>query len=206
MEELQVIVFDTETTGLLKTKSSDIHDQPQIIEYYGMRVVHRADGIIEKVAEFETYFKPAKTFDEAIITKITGISNAMVKDAPSFFDKHKELLEFYKGAHRMVAHNCAFDDAMVKNEFLRLATDEMITVDEFNAAIDQIQEMKRLCTVQKTMFFQQRRLTLTNLHQELFGVPFEGAHRARHDVEALFRCYEELCKRGVIETTMENIA
>lgn len=206
MEELQVIVFDTETTGLLKTKSSDIHDQPQIIEYYGMRVVHRADGVIEKVAEFETYFKPAKPFDEAIITKITGISNAMVKDAPSFFDKHKELLEFYKGAHRMVAHNCAFDDAMVKNEFLRLATDELITVDEFNAAIDQIQEMKRMCTVQKTMFFQQRRLTLTNLHQELFGVPFEGAHRARHDVDALFRCYEELCKRGVIETTMENIA
>ena len=104
----------------------------------------------------------------------------------------------------MVAHNCAFDDAMVKNEFLRLATDELITVDEFNAAIEQIQEMKRLCTVQKTMFFQQRRLTLTNLHQELFGVPFEGAHRARHDVEALFRCYEELCKRGVIETTMES--
>lgn len=204
MEELQVIIFDTETTGLLKTKSSDIHEQPQIIEYYGMRVVHRADGIIEKVAEFETYFKPAKPFDEAIITKITGISNAMVKDAPTFFDKHKELLEFYKGAHRMVAHNCAFDDAMVKNEFLRLATDELITVDEFNAAIEQIQEMKRLCTVQKTMFFQQRRLTLTNLHQELFGVPFEGAHRARHDVEALFRCYEELCKRGVIETTMES--
>ena len=204
MEELQVIIFDTETTGLLKTKSSDIHEQPQIIEYYGMRVVHRADGIIEKVAEFETYFKPAKPFDEAIITKITGISNAMVKDAPTFFDRHKELLEFYKGAHRMVAHNCAFDDAMVKNEFLRLATDELITVDEFNAAIDQIQEMKRMCTVQKTMFFQQRRLTLTNLHQELFGVPFEGAHRARHDVEALFRCYEELCKRGVIETTMES--
>ena len=204
MEELQVIIFDTETTGLLKTKSSDIHEQPQIIEYYGMRVVHRADGIIEKVAEFETYFKPAKPFDEAIITKITGISNAMVKDAPTFFDRHKELLGFYKGAHRMVAHNCAFDDAMVKNEFLRLATDELITVDEFNAAIEQIQEMKRLCTVQKTMFFQQRRLTLTNLHQELFGVPFEGAHRARHDVEALFRCYEELCKRGVIETTMES--
>ena len=206
MTELIAIVFDTETTGLLRPKVADIHEQPQIIEYYGMKVVHRADGVIEKIAEFETYFKPAKPFDEAIITKITGISNAMVKDAPSFFDKHKELLEFYKGAHRMVAHNCAFDDAMVKNEFLRLATDELITVDEFNAAIEQIQEMKRLCTVHKTMFFQQRRLTLTNLHQELFGVPFEGAHRARHDVEALFRCYEELCKRGVIETSMEGVA
>ena len=206
MTELIAIVFDTETTGLLRPKVADIHEQPQIIEYYGMKVVHRADGVIEKIAEFETYLKPAKKFDEAIITKITGISNAMVQEAPTFFDKHKELLEFYKGAHRMVAHNCAFDDAMVKNEFLRLATDELITVDEFNAAIEQIGQMRKLCTVQKTMFFQQRRLTLTNLHQELFGVPFEGAHRARHDVEALFRCYEELCKRGVIETSMEGVA
>lgn len=205
MIELQVIVFDTETTGLIKPKAMDIHAQPQIIEYYGMKVIHRADGIIEKIGEFETYLKPAKEFDEAIITKITGISNAMVKDAPCFFDKHKELLEFYKGAHRMVAHNCAFDDAMVKNEFLRLATDELITVDEFNAAMEQIGTMRRLCTVQKTMFFQQRRLTLTNLHQELFGVPFEGAHRARNDVEALFECYAELCKRGVIETSMEGV-
>lgn len=206
MIELQVIVFDTETTGLIKPKAMDIHAQPQIIEYYGMKVIHRADGVIEKIGELETYLKPAEQFNEAIITKITGISNAMVKDAPSFFDKHKELLEFYKGAHRMVAHNCAFDDAMVKNEFLRLATDEHISVEEFESAMEQINGMERLCTVQKTMFMQQRRLTLTNLHQELFGVPFEGAHRARHDVEALFRCYEELCKRGVIETTMESRA
>ena len=198
MSEIIAIVFDTETTGLLKPKVSDIHVQPQIIEYYAMKVIHRADGVIEKIGELETYLKPAKDFDEAIITKITGISNAMVKDAPSFLEFHKDLLEFYKGAHRMVAHNCAFDDAMVKNEFLRLATDELISIEEFEDAIEQLKAMEKLCTVQKTMHFQQRRLTLTNLHSELFGVPFEGAHRARYDVEALFRCYEELCKRGVI--------
>lgn len=200
MSEIIAIVFDTETTGLLKPKVADIHLQPQIIEYYAMKVIHRADGVIEKIGELETYLKPAEAFNEAIITKITGISNAMVAKAPSFFEFHKELLEFYKGAHRMVAHNCAFDDAMVKNEFLRLATDEQISVDEFNDAIEQIKSLGKLCTVQKTMHFQQRRLTLTNLHLELFGTPFEGAHRARHDVEALFRCYAELCKRGVIES------
>lgn len=198
MTELVVVLFDTETTGLLKPKVSDIHTQPQVIEYYGMKAIHRADGVIEKIDEFETYLRPAKEFNESIITKITGITNAMIKDAPSFFDIHKKLLEFYSGVGRIVAHNCAFDDAMVKNEYLRLATDEQITVDEFNDAIAQINSMKKLCTVQKTMFIQQRRLSLTNLHLELFGVPFEGAHRARGDVEALFRCYEELCKRGVI--------
>lgn len=198
MTELVVVLFDTETTGLLKPKVSDIHTQPQVIEYYGMKAIHRADGVIEKIDEFETYLRPAKEFNESIITKITGITNAMIKDAPSFFDIHKKLLEFYSGVGRIVAHNCAFDDAMVKNEYLRLATDEQITVDEFNDAIAQINSMKKLCTVQKTMFIQQRRLSLTNLHLELFGVPFEGAHRARGDVEALFCCYEELCKRGVI--------
>lgn len=198
MTELVVVLFDTETTGLLKPKVADIHLQPQVIEYYGMKVVHRADGIIEKIDEFETYLRPAKEFNESVITKITGITNAMIKDAPSFFDIHKKLLEFYSGVGRIVAHNCAFDDAMVKNEYLRLAADEQITVDEFNDAIAQINSIKKLCTVQKTMFIQQRRLSLTNLHLELFGVQFEGAHRARGDVEALFRCYEELCKRGVI--------
>lgn len=198
MTELVVVLFDTETTGLLKPKVADIHLQPQVIEYYGMKAIHRADGVIEKIDEFETYLRPAKEFNEGIITKITGITNAMVKDAPSFFDIHKKLLEFYSGVGRIVAHNCAFDDAMVKNEYLRLAADEQITVDEFNDAIAQINSIKKLCTVQKTMFIQQRRLSLTNIHLELFGVPFEGAHRARGDVEALFRCYEELCKRGVI--------
>ena len=94
----------------------------------------------------------------------------------------------------------------MQNEVLRLAHDEVITEDEFNERIKMLNGIQRVCTVQKTMHFQQRRLTLTNLHQELFGVPFEGAHRARHDVEALFRCYEELCKRGVIETSMEGAA
>ena len=204
MSELVVILFDTETTGLLKPKVADIHLQPQVIEYYGMKVVHRADGVIEKVDEFETYLRPAKEFNESVITKITGITNAMVKSAPTFFDIHKKLLEFYSGVDRIVAHNCAFDDAMVKNEYLRLATDEQITVDEFNDAIAQINSMKKLCTVQKTMYIQQRRLSLTNLHQELFGKPFENAHRARNDVEALFDCYAELCKCGIIEITMES--
>lgn len=199
MKELVVIVFDTETTGLIKPKLVDIHLQPQIIEYYGMKVIHRADGIIEKIDELETYLKPAEDFNEAIITKITGISNAMVKDAPSFYDVHEKLLTFHAGVDRKVAHNAAFDVAMVKNEVLRLHADGKLTEEQAVEWLANFDASKPLCTVNKTMFFQQRRLTLTNLHQELFGVPFEGAHRARGDVEALFRCYEELCKRGVIQ-------
>lgn len=199
MKELVAIVYDTETTGLIKPKLVDIFLQPQIIEYYAMKVVHRSDGVLEKVDEFETYLKPDEPFNEAIITKITGITNNMVKDAPSFYDIHEKLLTFHAGAHRKVAHNAAFDVAMVKNEVLRLHAHGKLTEEQALEWITNFDASKPLCTVNKTMFFQQRRLTLTNLHQELFGVPFEGAHRARGDVEALFRCYAELVKRGHID-------
>lgn len=198
MSEFIAFIFDTETTGLIKPKAMDIHEQPQIIEFYGMKVIHRADGVLEKIDEIETYLKPAKPFDEKIITKITGISNAMVASAQSFANFCPSLMEFISGCNRMVAHNCAFDYAMVQNEILRLAHDNDITIDQYNDWLEQLQKIQRLCTVQKTMHFQQRRLTLTNLHSELFGVPFEGAHRARGDVEALYRCYAELYKNGVI--------
>ena len=199
MTEIVAVLFDTETTGLLKPKVSDIHLQPQVIEYYGMKVVHRADGVIEKVDEFETYLRPAKEFNESVITKITGITNAMVKDAPTFFDIHEDLIAFHAGATRKVAHNAAFDVAMVKNEVLRLYADGNLTEEQAVDWIGHYDASKALCTVQKTMFIQQRRLSLTNLHQELFGKPFENAHRARNDVEALFDCYAELCNRGIIQ-------
>ena len=95
-------VFDTETTGLIKPKAMDIHEQPQIIEFYGMKVGHREDGTIEKIDEIETYLKPAKEFDEAIITKITGISNAMVASAQSFANFMPNLMDFMKDCNSMV--------------------------------------------------------------------------------------------------------
>lgn len=199
MTELVAVLFDTETTGLIKPKAVDINDQPQVIEYYAMKVIHRADGIIEKIDELETYLKPKVPFNESIIGKITGIYNATVANAQSFQDFYPDWLKFHVDVKRIVAHNCAFDVAMMKNEILRLAHDEVIDVPEFESTIKMIDSMEKLCTVQKTMFIEQRRLSLTNLYKELFGVPFEGAHRARGDVEALFRCYQELYQRGVIK-------
>ena len=58
-------------------------------------------------------------------------------------------------------------------------------------------EWPRLCcTVENTEWLHGHRLSLSALHEELFGEPFSGAHRARTDVAALTRCYLELVKRG----------
>jgi hypothetical protein len=42
------------------------------------------------------------------------------------------------------------------------------------------------------------RLTLSNLHEHLFGEKFKDAHRARSDVMALVRVARELRRRGLI--------
>jgi hypothetical protein len=55
-----------------------------------------------------------------------------------------------------------------------------------------------VCTVEQTIALKGYRLSLENLHKELFGEPFEGAHRAKADVAALTRCCRELFKRGMI--------
>lgn len=188
MKEKIVVAFDTETTGLIKPDVMHIKDQPQIIELYMAKLVHRSDGVIEKIDEIETYLKPEKEFNESVITKITGIDNSMVRNAPTFLSMFREIAEFHVGVHAWVAHNCAFDAAMMANEISRIGQ-----IIHFPFPPEHI------CTVQKTLHIEQRRLTLSNLHKELFGEDFPNAHRAKNDVEAMIRCYKEIIKRGWIK-------
>ena len=187
MSEKVSVVFDTETTGLIKPDVMELEKQPEIIELYMAKFVHRADGIIEQVDEIDTFLTPKGPISE-MITKITGITPLMVKGAPTFGDVFPQLQQFHVGVNEWVAHNCAFDTAMMANEIARIGK---IVHFPFPPV--------KVCTVQSTMCIEQRRLTLTNLHKEFFGVPFEGAHRAKDDVQALIRCWKEAIKRGYIK-------
>ena len=54
----------------------------------------------------------------AEIQALTGITNAMVRNAPSFFEVRGELRRLLEGAV-FVAHNARFDYGFIKNEFRR---------------------------------------------------------------------------------------
>ena len=62
----------------------------------------------------------------AEIQALTGITNAMVRDAPSFFDVRDQVRELLEGAV-FVAHNARFDYGFIKNEFRRVS--ESFTAD-----------------------------------------------------------------------------
>lgn len=180
------ILFDTETTGLIKPKANNVSDQPYITDLYCMKVEHKPDGSIVKIDEFETLLKPPVPLS-AEITRITGLTDDMLKDAPEFFEIAEDLGKFFTGVDRLVAHNLAFDRSMLANELVRC--DRVI---KFPWPVD------HMCTVEKTLHIEQRRMSLTRLHEHLFGKAFDGAHRAKTDVKAMFSCYKEIAKQGMI--------
>lgn len=179
--------FDTETTDLISNSARRIEKQPKIIEFYATRIRQTGEG---KDAQFEfadelnlLLAHPAPL--KAKTTEITGLTNEDLKDAPPFHLKAKEIKEYMEGADVVVAHNLSYDMAVTDIEILR-------------SDIGPISWPEPLCTVEATQHIFQYRLSLSALHEYLFGEKFEGAHRAKVDVEAMVRCYQELVKRDMI--------
>ena len=178
----KIIVFDTETTGLLKPRAAGIESQPYIIEFYGVAL----NEDFNILGEFETYVKPPIPIPD-YITKITHIDDKMVADAPSFGEVAEDIFNLFDGSTEMVAHNLAYDKSVLGNELIRQGCKEF--------PFPEIET----CTVQKSMSLEQRRISLSRLHELLLGKTFKDAHRAKVDVHALVRCYFEMRERGMCE-------
>lgn len=104
--EQEYVVVDVETTGARAMAH-------RVTEIGAVKVVNG------KVTEtFQTLIHPDRPIPEKI-TRITGISDAMVKDAPRFQEIAAEFRAFL-GDAVFVAHNAKFDYGFLKAEFTRL--------------------------------------------------------------------------------------
>lgn len=177
-----MLVFDTETTGLIENMSTRSDHQPEVIEFCGMIIDPYIKGKV-----YDTYdklIKPSmKITDE--ITRMNNIDNKMVAKAPSFREVAFDIRNMIEKSDVVVAHNAAFDRDMIDLEFSRIN-------------MTRIAWPHIICTIEATIHFTGYRLSLSALHEHLFGTKFEGAHRAKADVEALVRIVVELRKRGEI--------
>ncbi len=176
-----MIIFDTETTDLVKPSLGNLDNQPKIIELYAMKV---DDETLEKTDELEELINPREQITDEI-AGITGITNDMVVDKPPFVKVAKSIAEFWLGEKADCGHNIAFDLSMLRVELTRLGLEY-----SFPWA------MTHFCTVELSEHYLGRRLKLIDLHEHLLGERFESAHRARADVEATHRVLKEIKRRG----------
>jgi len=176
---MRALVFDTETNGLINNIVLPLQRQPRIIEFFGLTLNEHDEEVDQK----HFLFNIGEKLD-AVITRITGLNDEDLRTAPRFAACADEMLTYIQSHDEVVAHNLAFDSAMVNMEYARLAR--------------AVQWPRMTCTVESSQWVKGYRLSLTALHTELFGTGFEGAHRAETDVRALSRCYIEMRKKGWI--------
>jgi DNA polymerase-3 subunit epsilon len=146
------VMLDLETTG-----GNAVHDR--ITEIAAVRV---ENGV--ETARWSTLVNPGVRIPP-FIQSLTGISDAMVADAPAFEDVASRLLELLDGAV-FVAHNVRFDHGFVQNELARM---------------DIALKVKTLCTVRLS-----RKLYPQHKGHGLDAI----LHRAMGDVEVVLQWLE----------------
>ena len=131
------------------------------------------------IKEFTSLVNPEQNIPP-FITNLTGITNAMVRNAPKFYEIAKTVAEITKDTI-FVAHNVNFDYNIIKEEFKALGFDF---------------KLKKLCTVRLS------RKIIPGLHSYSLGnictyenIPINGRHRAKGDAEATTELFRRLLER-----------
>lgn len=105
LDALTYVVFDTETTGLLPGRGD------QIVQLAAVRIVN---GRRVETEVLDTLVNPGRPIPLSS-TRIHGISDAMVSDAPTIEQAGRQLHSFARGAV-LVAHNAGFDMAFLHRD------------------------------------------------------------------------------------------
>ncbi|EAT11589.1 hypothetical protein HF888_12290 [Bermanella marisrubri] len=164
--EQPYVIVDVETTGGRK-------EQHRVTEVGMVKVLNG-----EIVDEWQSLINPMRHIPQSI-TRLTGISNEMVSNAPVFDDVADEIAEFCAGSV-FVAHNVNFDYGFFRSEFERLGR-------RFHAP--------KLCTVQMSRKYLpgHSSYSLGKLCAAL-DIDLENHHRALDDAKAaahVFRLIQE---------------
>ena len=148
------VLLDLETTG-----GNPVNDR--ITEIAAVRFEQG-----QEVARWSTLVNPGVNVS-AFIERLTGISNAMVAEAPTFSEVAADLLAILEDAV-LVAHNVRFDHGFLLNEFARMDIDLRV---------------KTLCTVRLSrLLYPQFKSHGLDAIMQRHGLSTQARHRAMGDV------------------------
>lgn len=165
--------LDIETTGL-----DPKYDK--IIEVAAVKV--RGNRIVD---EFQSMVSPGRQLEERI-TKLTGITDEMLKDAPKPEQVIPKLLTFI-GEDVLLGHSILFDYSFVKRSAVNLRIEKG---ENYN--FEKMQGLDTLKIARKYLpELESRSLPFLC---EYFDIP-QKAHRAMEDVKATVLLYQKLTEK-----------
>ena len=173
-------ILDIETTG-------GNYNEEGITEI----AIYKFDGH-KIVDQFISLINPERKIQDFVVN-LTGINNAMLKNAPKFHEVAKRIVEITKNCI-IVAHNAQFDFRILSTEFSRLGFD-------FNS--------NTLCTValSKKLIPNQESYSLGKLVRSL-GIPLSNRHRAQGDAIATLTLFKLLLakdkEKKIISASIKN--
>lgn len=156
-------IVDIETTGTYAASHSIT--EIAILLHDGEKVIDR----------YSTLINPGSTI-APFITRLTGITNEMLRTAPAFHEIAKKIWEMTDDAV-FVAHNVNFDYSFIREEFKQLGADF---------------KRKKLCTVRlsRAAFPGHTSYSLGTICNQL-GIKINDRHRAMGDAEATVKLFEK---------------
>lgn len=177
MKARKYAIIDIETTGGMTHRDK--------ITEIGI-VIH--DGQ-QTITEYESLVNPGRSIP-ANITRITGITDEMVEDAPYFHEIAKTIIELTEDAV-FVAHNVGFDYGFIKHAFAELGF---------------TYRKKQLCTVRlsRKAFPGLKSYSLGNLIKH-FDIQVDARHRALDDAKATVIVLEKILAKQENDSHIEQL-
>lgn len=178
-----IIVFDTETTGMVDWKNpSEAGHQPHIVEIAA--ILHNAEGAV--IDSYKAIVRPnGWTSTEEALAK-HGITHEFAMDVGI---PETEALEGFLALHSRAgiraAHNATFDDRIIRIAMSRYMGKEQ--ADAFKEASQKFctcYESRAACDLPK-----KKLPTLAEAYKHFFNEDLVEAHRAMPDAQACARIY-----------------
>jgi DNA polymerase III epsilon subunit-like protein len=207
---MRFLVFDTETTGLPKSKyinPTSLTQWPHIVQF--SFVIY--DSSLNNIVESKDYVVkvPESILISEESTKLHGITNeiSVTKGSP-INEILNEFFYFLRGVDKLIGHNIDFDINMIKVELLRLINSNTLTKEQlkiYKYDLHYLTNYKNIsCTLKDSIEFCNIQILdkngksylkypkLIELHEKLFNKTPSNLHNSFNDILVTLRCFMKL--------------
>jgi len=207
---MRFLVFDTETTGLPKTKfisPSTLEEWPYIVQF--SFIIY--DSSLNDIVESKDYLikLPENVSIPEESTKIHNITNELSQKSGLQINKILDEFFYYlREVDRLIGHNVEFDLNMVKVEMLRIINKSPVTREKLKLYKNNLHFLNNYenisCTLKDSIEFCNIQVIsktgktylkyprLIELHEKLFNKLPKNLHNSFNDILVTLRCFMKL--------------